>query len=114
MKVIYIAGPFRGDNAWEVECNIRRAEELALGVWRHGGVALCPHCNTRFFDGTAPDEVWLKGDLELLKRCDAVLLTINWRMSKGATAEKEFAEANGIPVFKTLQDVIRFINESRN
>ena len=60
MKVVYIAGPFRGPNAWEIEQNIRRAESLALEVWRAGAAALCPYTNTRFFQGAAPDDVWLR------------------------------------------------------
>lgn len=98
-KVIYIAGPFRAANAWEVELNIRCAEELALEVWRVGGVALCPHLNTRHFSGTMPDEVWLAGDLELLHRCDAVMLVPGWESSKGANHEVAVAINNGIRVF---------------
>ena len=60
MKVVYVAGPFRGPNAWEIEENIRRAERLALEVWRLGCACLCPHTNTRFFQGAAPDAVWVR------------------------------------------------------
>lgn len=105
MKVVYIAGPFRGPNAWEVECNIRRAEALALEVWRMGVAVICPHTNTRFFDGAAPDKVWLEGDLEILKRCDAVLMTWDWAKSQGATAERHFAELHKIPVFESQVDL---------
>lgn len=106
MKVIYIAGPFRGKNSWEVESNIRVAETLALDVWRSGFAAICPHANTRFFDGAAPDNVWLDGDLEILKRCDAILLTKNWEQSKGATKEMQFAKALNMPVYYTLEELI--------
>lgn len=105
MKVVYIAGPFRAANAWLVEQNIRNAENLALEVWRLGAACICPHTNTRFFDGAAPDDIWLKGDLEILKRCDAVLLTYNWARSQGATAEKHYAELYGIPVFDNICDL---------
>lgn len=108
MKVIYIAGPFRGKNHWEIEQNIRRAEALALAVWRAGFAALCPHCNTRFFDGAARDEVWLQGDLEMLRRCDAVLMTPDWEKSTGAKAEKEAAIAEGIAVYHTLTDLVHY------
>lgn len=103
MKLIYIAGPFRAKNDWDRENNIRRAETLALEVWRAGFAALCPHCNTRFFDGAAPDEIWLKGDLEMLDRCDALLATPDFERSTGAKAEIAFAQERGIPVFLTLQ-----------
>lgn len=110
MKVIYIAGPFRGANSWEMEQNIRRAEELALSVWRLGGcAAICPHTNTRFYQGAAPDEVWLDGDLEILKRCDAVLMTEDWKRSTGATAEHEFALQERIPVFYSLVELVKWL-----
>jgi hypothetical protein len=52
MKLIYVAGPFRGKDAWEIECNIRRAESLALEVWRLGAACICPH-PTPDFQGAA-------------------------------------------------------------
>lgn len=101
-KVIYIAGPFRGRNAWEIECNIRRAESLAMSVWHLGGAAICPHANTRYFQGLLDDKVWLDGDLAILAKCDAVVLTDNWITSRGAVEEVIFAIEHGIPVFEYL------------
>lgn len=103
MTVVYVAGPFRGPTAWDVEQNIRRAEALALEVWRLGMAAICPHANTRFFDKAAPDEAFLDGDLAILRRCDAVLLTPDWARSQGALGEKLEAARCGIPVFFTLK-----------
>ena len=105
MKVVYVAGPFRGPNAWEIEQNIRRAEELSLAVWRMGAAALCPHTNTRFFQGAADDAVWLDGDLELLRRCDAILMTPDWERSSGARAEEAFAREHGVTVFYGLMEL---------
>lgn len=109
MKVIYVAGPFRGKDSWEMENNIRRAEAIALEVWRAGAAAICPHANTRFFQGTAPDSVWLDGDLDILRRCDAVLMTPDWERSAGARAERDLALKLGIPVLYELADVRAFI-----
>lgn len=105
MKLIYVAGPFRGANSWEVENNIRRAETLSLEVWKLGAAAICPHTNTRFFNGAAPDEVWLSGTLEMLRRCDAVILTDDWKRSSGACAEVAEAFKRGIPMFTKLSDL---------
>jgi len=100
MRLAYIAGPFRAKNAWEIECNIRRAETLSLEVWNvPGWCAICPHTNTRFFQGAAPDEVWLQGDLEILRRCDGVVLTKDWLRSSGARAEVKEAIRCGIPIY---------------
>jgi len=110
MKVIYVAGPFRGPSAWDIEENIRRAERLALEVWRMGAAALCPHTNTRFFQNAAPDSVWLDGDLELLSRCDGLLLTSDWERSAGARAEVVHAQSLQLPVFFTLDDVREWLS----
>lgn len=103
MPMVYVAGPFRGPDSWAIEGNIRRAEELSLEVWRLGAAALCPHTNTRFFQGAAPDEVWLRGDLEMLSRCDAILMTPDWQRSSGARVEESFAREHGIAVFYDLE-----------
>ena len=99
MKLIYIAGPFRASNSWEVERNIRRAEALALKVWLAGAACICPHTNTRFFQGAGPDGVWLEGDLKIVRRCDAILTTSDWMRSIGARSEVVLAQELELPVF---------------
>jgi nucleoside 2-deoxyribosyltransferase len=103
--VVYIAGPYRGKDNWEIEQNIRRAEELALDVWRAGFTALCPHTNTRHFQGALPDEAWLDGDLAMLERCDAVLMTPDWHRSQGAVAERDHAFNKAINVFYSIGEL---------
>jgi hypothetical protein len=99
IPVVYIIGPFRAASSWGVEQNIRRAEEVALWVWSLGAAAICPHTNTRFYQGALPDEVWLEGDLAILRKCDAVLACDGWMSSEGSRKEVEEAESLGIPVF---------------
>jgi hypothetical protein len=113
VKVIYIAGPFRSastyvpghQDAWGIQQNIMHAMKLALEVWRLGAVALCPHANAMFFQNAAPDTVWLDGDIELLRRSDAMLLTPNWDESSGARAERTVAIELCKPVFTTLLEL---------
>lgn len=97
-KVVYVAGPFRGPNHWAIHKNIRRAEEIAFDIWRVGAVALCPHLNTIHFQDALPDDAWLTGDLELLRRCDAVVMVPGWEYSQGAQAERKYAKEHNIPV----------------
>jgi Domain of unknown function (DUF4406) len=111
VKVVYIAGPFRGNSAWDIECNVRRAETLALEVWRLGAAALCPHTNTRFFQNAAPDDVWLKGDLAMLDKCDAIIMTEDWERSSGARAEHDFAGAALIPIFYDLSSLEEWLTD---
>jgi hypothetical protein len=107
MLVAFIAGPFRGSNSWEVENNIRTAEQTAFKVAGLGIMPLCPHTNTRFFDGTLTDAFWLKGTSELLSRCDMVVLTEPnaTRKSKGTAAEVKLAYSLNMPVFLDFEDL---------
>ncbi len=108
MKVVYIAGKFRGADAWEIANNIHKAATLALEVWKAGMTAICPHLNTAVFQGALPDDVWLKGDLEILSRCDAVLVVDNWMHSEGARAEVAYAARRGIIVTKSLEGLVEY------
>jgi hypothetical protein len=94
MLVIYICGPFTADTAWEIECNIRRAEELGLEVAKLGMMPLIPHSNTRYFHGQCTDEFWYQGTMELLRRCDALITVPGWENSAGSVAEVKWAKKN--------------------
>ena len=98
MKVAYIAGPYRGKTESDVVANIRHAEKYAIKYWRLGYAVICPHLNTQLFGGLAPDEVWLKGDLELLRRCDAIVMIPGWEESFGARAEEGVAQTLGLEI----------------
>lgn len=108
-KLIYVVGPFRASCAWEIEENIRRAERLALQVWQRGAACICPHTNTRFFHGAADDSIWLRGDLEILSRCDGIILVPGWSQSAGSQAEVEYAYKLGLIVLYTLEDLDRYL-----
>jgi hypothetical protein len=99
VKIIYIAGKYRGPTPWAVEQNIRAAEEVAAKVIEAGHMPLCTHKNTAHMEGLADDAFFLAGTMELLPRCDAVLCVSNWRVSVGARAEVEEARRLGVPVF---------------
>lgn len=109
MKVGYIAGPFRDKNAWLVEQNIHKAEEAMYLLSSLGASIICPHSNTRFFDGTFTGSFWLASTMELLRRSDFVFLLPDWTRSVGATAEREEALKLGITVFTTYQEVESFL-----
>lgn len=112
MFVIYVAGPYRGKDNYVIHQNVAKAEALALEVWKMGNAAaICPHLNTEHFQGAAPDEVWLNGDLELIRRSDALLVVPGYESSSGTRAEIEFAHKWEIPVFYTVLDLKRWLDQ---
>lgn len=105
MKKVYIAGPFRGANAWEIEQNVHTAEVMAAKVCKLGAVAVCPHTMYRNFQGLLPDAFWLNATMELLYMCDGVLVLDGWVDSKGTIAEMKEAKRLDIKVFYFLEDL---------
>lgn len=100
--VIYVAGPYRSDSEWQVVQNIRNAEAVSLELWGLGYAVICPHKNTALFGGAHPDDVWLQGDLEILRRCDALYRLPAWESSAGTITEVELARTLGLPIIDSL------------
>jgi hypothetical protein len=96
MKLVFIAGRFAGANAWEIARNTHAAEAVALQVAELGGMPVVPHSLGRSMFGTLPEEFWRAGCLELLGRCDGILLLPSWSSSPGAGAEARHADKRGI------------------
>jgi len=97
--VIYIAGAYRNHGMNGVWDNIMQARAVARKIWEMGIVAICPHTNTIFMDGEdiLPD-VFLEGDLEILRRCDAIFMMEGWEKSQGAVREWELAKELDMPI----------------
>lgn len=108
MKVVYVSGPYRAPTVYGIVQNIRRAEQIAIALWQKGFAVICPHTNTALMDGSISikdSETFIKGDLEIVKRCDAVFLMKNWENSVGAVLERQFAIDHNIPVFHNFGDI---------
>ncbi len=98
-KVLYLAGKYRAKTPHETVRNIRVAEAIAVKLWQRGAAVITPHMNTALFDGAADDSVWLRGYLEILKRCDGLVLLPDWTKSEGAQVENDLAHERGMPTF---------------
>ena len=96
VKLVFIAGKFSGANAWEVACNVHRAEAASLRIAQLGGMPVCPHSLGRNMFGTLPEAFWREGCLALLARCDGILLLPRWSDSPGACGEARHADKHGI------------------
>ncbi len=105
MKVVYVAGKYRHPDPRGIVQNIRAAEAVALELWRMGFAVITPHLNTALFDGAAPDDVWLRGDIEIMRRCDLIVLVEGWSESSGARRENATARMLGMPVYEWSKDV---------
>lgn len=124
MKLVYIAGRYRGVTPAEVERNITAAEHVGWLVRERGHYPVIPHLNTRGFEqyestqftvsGQSDDgpvyeggesDYYLVGTMTLMQRCDAVVMVPGWRQSSGAIAERREAERIGMTVYDHVDDL---------
>lgn len=112
IKQVFISAPFRAKTMWDVARSCNYVESVAADViklneeLRPLGISInyiAAHLNARNFAGLAPDDFWLEVYLDLLKRCDAMLLTGEWEGSDGCLLELGAAQALEKPVFHTLE-----------
>ncbi len=99
MKLVFIAGPFRGTTPLDVRRNIERARDLGLEVAQIGAMPVIPHTMTGEFDKQLVDRFWLEGTQEVLKRCDGVIMGRGWQRSSGSRAEHKLAQKLNLPIF---------------
>ena len=110
MKLVYIAGPYRGLTPEETKLNIAAARHLGKLVARLGYMPVIPHCNTAGFELIAPDlpdEFWLDGTLELMGRCDCVVLVDGWQASKGTMKEITKAVELGMDIYDSTDSLVK-------
>ena len=95
--LIYIAGPYRG----KVKENIAHARKVAIQLWEMGHTVICPHLNTANFDKdcNVSEEIIIQRDLNILIRCDALMMLIGWEESEGAVIEWAHAKEADIYIY---------------
>lgn len=108
MKLVYIAGKFRGANAWDVEQNTFRARQVGAALAETGRfMPVIPHVPC--FDGLGSPEFWLIGTTQLMLRCDAMfMIPGSLKDSEGTQREYQAACREGMPVFQRVEDLLRW------
>lgn len=81
---VYVSGRITDNDEWEAEFNTAREY---LGTFGHVGVL--PVENGLPFSSSWGDH--LKADLSVIDGCDAILMLQNWKLSRGARIEHEYA-----------------------
>ena len=105
--VIYVSGKIT-DTCLERElANIDIASSFGKQVAILGHSPIVPHTNCAL-DWNLPYERYMEIDLEILARCDAILMLPNWTTSKGAKRELELAKRLKKLIFMGIEELRRY------
>lgn len=101
MKLLYIAGRYRGISDEQVKLNIEAAKYFGMLAIEMGWYPVIPHMNTAGMEKltSVGDDFFIDGTMELMERCDAVLMIPGWEPSVGASGEYFRAKHLGIPIY---------------
>lgn len=108
IRLIYVAGRYRAPTFEGIAQNISAARKVGVAMAKMGWYPVIPHCNTAHMELNTPghgDDFWLAGTLELMTRCDAVVLVPGWESSEGTKGEVAKARELRLPVFELLDHV---------
>lgn len=108
MVTVYVAGPYRSKSREGVQMNIQSAMQVGKLACLKGWSPVVPHANTAMLDELVPelgDQFWLDATMELMRRCDAVVLAPGWQRSEGVKGELNEADRLGIPIYRSEHEL---------
>lgn len=109
--VVYISGPYTAATEEAVAANVAAAKRAGQEIMRRGHVAVCPHTMTHRWEDTG-ELTWadfLRGDIAILERCDAICMVGAWEDSQGALRELARARELRLYVFEGAAQVPAYI-----
>lgn len=96
MKLYYFAHPYTGNYAENYDLCMERSNKLLdLGYYHINPLT---HSVPLHEMKERSDEFWYEFDLEILKRCDGIILAPKWNLSKGCKLEFVKAKELGLEI----------------
>jgi len=114
IDLVYVAGPYSAPTIEGRTANIHAAWLVGCQVATLGVYPVVPHTNTQHMDKIQDWQWWIDATLELMLRCNAVLMMEGWEKSRGARGEEAMAKKVGIPVFYNIVDLAGWVAGQMN
>ena len=117
---VYVAGAYSAGDVLSVFRNMRRGMRLATMVFQAGALPFAPWFDYHFLLQEREEERRLEIEdlyqysLSFLENWAEAVLVVqeNWVTSKGTVNEINRAEAQGLPVFFSLEGLVNWIRET--
>ena len=88
MRVVYVAGPYRG----EIKYNVLKAAAVGRLLRQCGKAVIIPHVESTFFPESLTEDEWIEHGIDLLHCVDTVVLVPEWQDSIGTRNEIDYAK----------------------
>lgn len=108
--LVYISGPITPKDGIISEENVVQGLRMHLNLTEKGIPSHCPHLVGGYPSAWKISwEKWLALDFAILNRCTHIIMLPRWRESAGALEERVYADAHGIPVAESLDELIEML-----
>lgn len=98
-KLVYVGGPYRDKDMYQVKRNIRNADMVGELVIEAGAYPIIPHKCTELMEGMQSPQFFIEGTMAAMARCDAMIVVPYWQSSEGTIGEIKEMNRLGKPVF---------------
>jgi len=110
-KLIYVAGPYTAEHPYEVYENIHVSWQMSLDIWGTGHVPISPHLCGCFMGGICSEQIFIEGTMEMMRRCDAIMVLPGWQHSSGTKGEIVEAVKLGTPIFYRFSELVEWLRK---
>jgi hypothetical protein len=112
-KCVYVAGAISSDNLLKSFDNIRKGIKLSVEVLKAGFAPFSPFIDFQFsFVEPISLQEYYAYSMAWLCKADAVIVVPEWGSSKGTLAEIARAKELNIPIYYSLEELIKNENST--
>ncbi len=114
LPMAYLSAPMSAPSAIDRMHHYLNARRASHELWEAEVLHYCPHTNSPSIGSSDVGyESWMAMDLEVLRRCDFIVMAGNWNESPGCRRELAMAMHLGKPVVYTVEAAVALYQELR-
>lgn len=111
----YLSAPMSAPDALTRCLHQLAAKRVSHELWEAEVLHYCPHTNSPTIGSSdVAYEMWMAMDLEVVRRCDFIVMAGNWNESPGCRRELAMAMHLNIPVAYSVEAAIDLYQQLRS
>lgn len=107
LPMAYLSAPMSAPAAIDRMHHYLNARRASHELWEAEVLHYCPHTNSPSIGSSDVGyESWMAMDLEVLRRCDFIVMAGNWNESPGCRRELAMAMHLGLPIAYSVEAAV--------